>query len=289
VRDWQSGREIDPRGRKKVLRAAGLASRSGDSARQFAGFTRFLQREHGFVPGDFLDATYAGRGSLADWTPQAYEPDDVEKSLAVATDGLANLLRWYDRLLPLDIELHLLGFSLGGVIQLRAAGQLLEQEPARWRVRLASVVTLASPHFGCDLADADGLVGMLGLGALFGQRPASELIGVLAGGDVGREICRLSGDPAHRQMVLDQARRLRHEGVELLTLADDFDTVVRPAEAVIAPDEERERYVLETSRYLVGGPKQGDPFGHGPLLDNPKAWRMMAEVIGDQEPREGAS
>jgi pimeloyl-ACP methyl ester carboxylesterase len=183
-------------------------------------------------------------------------------------------LRWYDARLPVDIELHLVGYSLGGVVLFRAASALLAEDVARWRARLASLITVASPHFGTDLGDEGDLLGLFGLDTL-----------LLPGGAVAKELRALGRDPAHRARVEQQAAHLRRAGLRLLTLADEFDTVVTPEDAVIAPSDERSRYVLASARAELGGAYADAVLGHGPLLDNPRAWRLMAEVIGPQEPR----
>jgi len=187
---------------------------------------------------------------------------------------VVRLLRWYDARLPIDLELHLVGYSLGGVVLFRAACALLAEDLARWRVRLASLITIASPHFGTDLGEEGGLLGLFGLDSL-----------LLPSGAVARELCTLGRDPAHRATVERQALLLRRAGLRLLTLADEFDTVVTPDDAVIAPPAERARYVLSSSRAQLGGAYADAVLGHGPLLDNPKAWQLMVEVIGPQEPR----
>ena len=274
IADWFSGQRIDLRGRKKVLRAAGILSRTGDAARQLGGFSRYLQREYGYVAGDFLEVSYRGRLSGSEWTPVPYEQVDCDVPLAQSTAEVIRQLRWYDARLPLDLELHLIGYSLGGVVLFGAAVGLLREEPARWRDRLRSLITLASPHFGSDLGIEGELLGMLGLGAIF-----------LPDGPVARELCALGGSAEHRARIEREADFLRRSGLRLLTLADEFDTVVTPEDAVIASPEERQRYVLASSRARIGGAYEGAVLGHGPLLDNPKAWRMMAEVIGPQEPR----
>src|SRR5205823_13702057 len=112
VADWTDGRRIDVRGRKKVLRAAGVLSRTGDAARQLGGFSRWLERTRGFVPGDFLEVTYRGRLNGAEWVPCAYEATDCDVPLAQSRALVARQLRWYDTLLPADLELHLIGYSL---------------------------------------------------------------------------------------------------------------------------------------------------------------------------------
>jgi hypothetical protein len=160
------------------------------------------------------------------------------------------------------------------VVLFGAAVALLTEEPARWRDRLRSLITLSSPHFGCDLGLEGDLLGMFGLGAVF-----------LPGGVISRELCDLGSNPRHREKVGRQADFLRRSGVELLTLADEYDAVVTPDDSVIAPPADRGRYILSSSRAHIGGAYEGAVLGHGPLLDNPRAWALMAEIIGRQEPR----
>ena len=274
IPDWVPGRSIDLRGRKKVLRAAGILSRTGDATRQLGGFARYLQAQWGFVAGDFLEASYHGRGAGEGWVPAAYEAVHAEVPLAESTAQVTRQLRWYDARLPVDVELHLVGYSLGGVVLFRAAFGLLSEDLARWRVRLASLITVASPLFGTDLGEEGGLLGMFGLDSL-----------LMPGGVVAKELFALGRDPGHRARVEQQAALMRRAGMRLLTLADEFDTVVTPEDSVIAPAEERSKYVLASSRALQGGAYADAVLGHGPLLENPRAWRMMAEVIGRQEPR----
>lgn len=272
--DWIDGRRIDLRGRKKLLRAAGVLSRTGDAARQLGGFSRYLERTRGFVPEDFLEVTYRGRLNGAEWVPCPYEATDCDVPLVQSTALVARQLRWYDTRLPADIELHLIGYSLGGVVLFGAAVALLTEEPARWRNRLRSLITLSSPHFGCDLGLEGEVLGLLGVGALF-----------LPGDSVGRELCTLGGSAEHRARVEREARFLASQGIRLLTLADENDVVVTPDDAVITPPAARARYTFSSSRARIGGAYEDAVLGHGPLLDNPKAWAMMAEVIGPQEPR----
>jgi hypothetical protein len=272
--DWQTGQVIDLRGRKKVLLAAGVMSKTGDARRQFGSFTRYLQREHGYVQGDFLEATYRGSLRGAEWMPQVYQTGDCEAPLAESSGQIVQLLRWYDRRLPIDVELHLIGYSLGGVVLFRAAAELVREDRACWSLRLRSVNTLASPHFGSDLGLEGELLGFFGFHDLF-----------IPGGAVGRELCSLGGDPTHRQRVERDAQLLRSAGIRLLTLADEYDTVVTPEDSVIAPAAERSRFTLATSRYQQAGAYADAVLGHGPLLDNPKAWRLLADQLGPQEPR----
>jgi pimeloyl-ACP methyl ester carboxylesterase len=273
-RDWLSGEPLDLRGRKKIVRAAGVLSRSGDATRQLAGFTRWLQREHGFAAGDFLEVSYRGCTSTAGWSPLPYGANDVDVALGQSVEQVRRHLVWYDAALPPDLELHLVGYSLGGVVLLRAADELLATEPDHWAQRLGSVVTISSPHFGCDLGIEGDLLGLFGFHSL-----------VLPGERIARELCDLGSNPRHRAEVERMAERLRRAGVRLLTLADENDVVVTAADAVIAPLAERAQLVLNTSRARVGGAYRDNLLGHGPLLDNPKAWQLMAQTIGPQQPR----
>lgn len=272
VADWPEGQRIDLRGRKKVIRAAGVLSQTGDAARHLGGFSRYLQRTRGFAPGDFLELTFRGTGTDADWTPTAYQKGDSEAPLAESTALVIRHLRWYDARLPADQELHLSGYSLGGVLLFRAAAALLEEDALKWSQRLRSLITLASPHFGCDLGLEGDLLGLFGLDAL------------LPGGAVARELCALGSDSRHRAQAERQAALLRRVGLRVVTLADENDVVVTPADAIIAEPSEMARYTFSSPSSQPGGAYRDAVFGHGPLLDNPKAWALMAETIGHQEP-----
>jgi pimeloyl-ACP methyl ester carboxylesterase len=274
VADWIDGRTIDLRGRKKIVRAAGVLSKTGDAERQLLGFGRHLERQHGYSRGDFLELSYRGRIANGAWQPAPYQAADAEAPLAESTAMAVRQLRWYDVRLPDDLELHLVGYSLGGLVLFRAAAALLAEHSAHWAARIRSVVTLASPLFGSDLGPEGDLLNLFGLDTL-----------LLPGGAIGRELCALGRDPAHRTQIEREAEQLRRAGVRLLTLGDVNDTVVTPEDSVIAPAAERSRYVLSSSRALQGGIYAEAVLGHGPLLENPQAWALMAETIGPQEPR----
>jgi hypothetical protein len=274
VADWNGGRLISLAGRKKVLWAAGVMSRTGDASAQFRGFQRYLENGHGFSSGDFLELSYRARFSGGEWVPVSYQQADCDVPLERSSAQAAHALRWYDTRLPRDVELHLVGYSLGGVVLFRAVSELLTRERAHWPGRLRSLSTLSSPHFGTDLGIEGELLGLFGLGSI-----------LLPGDSVARELCTLGGDPRHRARVERDAQQLRGAGVRLLTLADEFDTVVTPDDAVIASPSEQSRFVLSSPRSRLGGRYADAVLGHGPLIDNPRAWALMAEVIGRQQPR----
>lgn len=275
VEDWQTGRHISTRGRKKIVLAAGMLSRSGEALDRFGGFLRYLVTNHGYEAGDFLEASYQTRQDAAGWRPVPYEIEHCEASLAEATAHIGRSLRWYRSALPDDTVYHLIGYSLGGVALFEAAGALLFGEPERWQGRIGSLSTLAAPLFGADLGLEGDLLGALGLGAL------------LPSGTSVQELIARGSDPLHRATVERLAERLRSRGVSLLTLADQNDVVVTAADAVIAPPHERDWHVLDnTNVVMLGGGGMGVPLGHGPLLNNTLAWVRIAKIVGRQEPRQ---
>jgi pimeloyl-ACP methyl ester carboxylesterase len=273
VDDWLPGRRLDTRGRKKVVFAAGIMSRSGEALRLLGGFTRYLESSFGFSAGDFLEVSYHSEAFGTSWRPAPYAQKHCEISLSRTGVQVARSLDWYRTILPDDTEYHLVGYSLGGVVLFEAAARLIEREPQRWRGRLGSVITLSAPLFGADLGLEGELLGAFGLGIL------------LPRGEAVRELVARGGDPAHRARVELQAQLLRASGVRLLTLADSDDVVVTPEDAVIAPPVERQQYVLAGPRVPFDQPG-ANPFGHGPLLRNTLAWVRMAKVIGQQTSRQ---
>jgi hypothetical protein len=272
--DWQAGRRISTRGRNKIVLAAGMLSRSGEALDRFGGFLRYLTTHHGYEAGDFLELSYNSAMDADGWHPIPYESIHCESALADVTAHIGRGLRWYRSVLPDDTRYHLIGYSLGGVTLFEAAGALMFGEPERWQGRIGSVITLAAPLFGTDLGLEGDLLAALGFGVL------------LPSGVSVKELVARGSDPRHRASVERLAARLRDQGVSLLTLADSEDVVVTPADAVIAPPNERDWHVLSGKNVLsLGGSGVGIPLGHGPLLDNTLAWVRMAKLIGPQEPR----
>jgi hypothetical protein len=274
VDDWQAGRRINTRGRNKIVLAAGMLSRSGESLDRFGGFMRYLATSYGYGPGDFLELSYNSMLDADGWRPIPYDSTHCEAGLADVTAHIGRGLRWYRAALPDDTRYHLIGYSLGGVTLFEAAGALLFGEPDRWQGRIGSIITLAAPLFGTDLGLEGDLLGALGFGSL------------LPSGVSVRELVARGSDPIHRARIERLADRLRSQGVNLLTLAAEDDIVVTPADAVIAPPRERAWHVLSNKNVVAfGGSGMGVPLGHGPLLDNTLAWVRMAKLIGPQEPR----
>jgi hypothetical protein len=272
VPDWLPGRLIDTRGRKKVVLASGMVSRSGEALRQLDGFARYLKNNFGFVDGDFLEVSYHSERETSGWRPAPYDSRHCEASLGEGALQTAISLSWYRGLLPDDTEYHLIGYSLGGVLLFEAVGGLLDTDAARWAGRLRSLTTLSAPLFGSDLGIEGDLLAALGFDVL------------LPPGEAVSELVRRGGSVAHRQAVEGQARRLRDHGVQLLTLADVRDVVVTPDDAVIAPPGERDHFVLDGPRVPAAEPGR-NPLGHGPVLWNTLAWVRMAKLIGQQDRR----
>jgi len=269
IEDWQTGRRIGTRGRKKVVLAAGMLSRSGEALRQFDGFIRYLETNFGYARGDMLEVSYNSAPEGDDWRPSPYDARHCDLSMRDVSAQAGRTLRWYRAHLPDHTEYHLVGYSLGGVALFESAGALLLGEPERWQGRLATLVTLSAPLFGSDLGVEGELLGALGFGAL------------LPGGASVRELVSRGSNRQHREMVERLAARLRAAGVQVATFADASDVVVTPDDAVVAPAAERERYVLSGPR--VPGASGG--LSHGPILTNTLAWVRMAKLLGPQEPR----
>src|SRR3712207_3731585 len=203
--DWHPGRRISLRGRKKIILAAGMLSRSGEAFRQFDGFIRYLENNFGYTRGDVLEVSYSSTSEQDDWRPTPYDSHHCDVSLRDVSAQAGRTLRWYRALLPDDTEYHLIGYSLGGVALFEATGALMLGEPGRWQGRVGSLTTLSAPLFGSDLGVEGELLGALGFGALL---PNSVSV---------RELVARGGDPKHRALVERLAARLSMAGVRVLT------------------------------------------------------------------------
>jgi hypothetical protein len=244
---------------ERLVYLAGAMSRTGDGPRLLAGLLRYLGAQAGLE-----DAAEASYRSTADGQPLPYDRSDTSQPLVESAEAVGRVLGRHRRELGLSGALHLLGWSLGGAVLFDAAVRLFDADPA-WRDAFASIVTLSSPLNGCDVDGVDEL-------------------GALAAGQAGRELCARGGDPAHRRWVADGARRLRAAGVRLLTLGAGDDAVVTPSDSIVpVAGEAIERYVLRPK------PRLGADFGerhlgHGALLHDPAAWRLVLRAVtGDDE------
>jgi pimeloyl-ACP methyl ester carboxylesterase len=240
--------------RQRLVYLAGASSSSGDGRRQLAGLLHYLAAQAGV--DEQVEASYR---ATADGVALPYERVDTSRPLAESRRAVAALLGRQRRELGVGGRLHLLGWSLGGVVLFEAAADLFERD-ASWRDAFASIVTLASPLNGCDV------VGLTDLGSA-------------AAGEAGRELCARGGDPGHRRRVAEQAARLRDFGVRVLTLGSADDAVVTAEDAVVPPiGEPIDRYVLRT-RPPPGADWRARNLGHGALRDDPTAWRLILDAV----------
>ncbi|TAK24585.1 MAG: hypothetical protein EPO26_05025 [Chloroflexota bacterium] len=237
-----------------LLYLVGAASEYGDGARILAGLTRYLIAETGIE--DAIECSYR---SDPDGCPTRYERVDTSAALDVSVGHAAAILGYHRRRLGVSGRLHLLGWSLGGVILFEAATRLVAMDRA-WHGSFGAIVTLGSPLNGCD---ADGV----------------EEIGAVAAGDAGRELIRRAADPGHRARVADAAKTLTASGARVVTLGAAEDVVVTPEDSIVARSaEERARWTFR-SRPRLGSDLMEQHLGHGAILHDPAAWRIVRAVI----------
>jgi pimeloyl-ACP methyl ester carboxylesterase len=243
---------------ERLIYLAGAMSRTGDAERQLAGLVRYLGSQAGVE-----DAAEASYRSGADGRREPYDRSDTSQPLADSVEAVARTLGRHRRELGLGGRLHLLGWSLGGAVLFEAAVRLVDADPA-WRDGFASVTTLSSPLYGCDV---DGI----------------EELGVLAAGQAGRELIRRGGDPGHRQWAFDGARRLRAAGIRLLTLGSANDVVVTANDSVVPePGRSVDEYVVRP-RPRLGADFGEKHLGHGAILHDPAGWRRVLATVTGQE------
>ncbi|MGH2461785.1 MAG: hypothetical protein ACRDIY_23265 [Chloroflexota bacterium] len=239
----------------KVVCLTGAGSRSGHAWEVLDGVVRYLSVAGGYDRSDFVEASYrVGQGG----EPLPYDEEDSTVPLAVATGMVARGLEWIRR--DGGARLHLLGWSLGGVVLFDAAAMLIAAD-ASWARDLGAIVTLSSPLLGSDV---DGI----------------DLFGALAAGPAGSDLARRAADESERARVRRDAARLRAAGVRLVTLAAEDDVVVTPADALL-PGEgpEGSAFVLHPRRRL-GAPYLESVLGHGALPRDPLCWQRVLAALG---------
>jgi hypothetical protein len=238
-----------------VVTLAGAGSRSGRAPELFDSVQRYLAVAGGYRPEDFIEASYRVESTGA---PIPYDETDAVAPLAVSTRAVANTLRWLRRRAPTRI--HLLGWSLGGVVLFEAAVAFLDADPT-WAQTLGSIVTLASPLLGSDV---DGI----------------DLLGSLAAGAAGADLSRRAADEQEKRRVRQDAARLRGAGIRLVTLAAEDDAVVTPADSLLpALGPETSAYILRPKR-RPNGTYVENVLGHGNLPYDPVCWRRVLEALG---------
>ena len=249
--------------RFQVVWLAGAGSRSGRAFALFDGLMRYLTVAGGYDWSDFVEASYR---TAPDGRPLPYTEDDSTRPLAAATAAVARGLEWLRR--ESGRPLHLVGWSLGGVVFFDAAAALVAADPS-WARDLGALVTLASPLLGVDL---DGLT----------------LIGELAAGPVGADLTRRAADAAAQERVRRDAARLRAAGVRLVTIAAADDAVVSPADALLpAPGPEPSAFILSPRR-RPGAFDPASVLGHWDLPRDPVCWQRVLAALGPAEARAGA-
>ena len=299
IPDWRPGHQIDPATRKKVLFAHGLGSSTG--AATFAPLEQELAGL-GFGPAEFLEAT----PRLVNGVPQPYEAGHLRQPLIQSIGGVRQCLAWYLERLPADQELHLIGYSLGGLLLVRATAGLVMISPELPAGRIRSIITLNSPLAGLP-PDAPGIVGTL----IQAGRRVPEVEHLLD--PVVRDLLEEGRDPMAEARRYEEFLHLVTAGVAVTVIGSLDDQIVAPA--CVTPDLpglERVDIVNETTirptlqvdrllnRFLRASQEHGLPLpgldrpgatgfwlGHRPILADPAALLAVWEHVGRQEPSTG--
>lgn len=242
----------------RLIYLTGAASRSKDGSRLLGGLLRYLEAQ-----ADLVDTAEASYRAHSDGSALPYDRIDTSQSLVKSVQAVASVLGWHRRAIAPFGKLHLVGWSLGGAVLFEAATRLVESDPS-WRGAFGAIVTFSSPLNGCDL---DGY----------------EDLGAIAAGVAGRELCRRAADPTYQDRVRASAGLLRASGARLLTLGSSEDVIVTAADSIVPPPgESPARYTLQPKPRL-GADVAERTFGHGAILDDPKAWRMALAAIRGED------
>lgn len=296
IPDWRPGESIDLSTRKKVIFAHGLGSETG--AATFGPIQAELAGL-GFGPGDFLEVSPVSSGGV----PRPYRVEELRGPLESTTAGVADSLRWYAERLPATQELHLIGYSLGGLLLVRAVTRLLVDDPMTLAGRVRTILTLNSPLAGIP-PDTPGFVGLLSNAG----RLLPEFESLLE--PVVRDLLREGRDPAAAAERDIAYRVLSASGVRVIVIGSLDDLVVAPAR--VSPDvpnierieivnETRIRPTLQVDRLFDrlwrAGQQHGLPIpgleragtrsfwlGHSAILADAAALLAVWQEIGFQEP-----
>jgi hypothetical protein len=238
-----------------VVCLAGAGSQSGRAVEVLDGIIRYLIVAGRYVRDDFVESSYQ---TTVEGIPLPYDGTHSTDTLDLAVVAVARHVRWLRR--KHRRRLHLLGWSLGGVVLFEAAVATIDADPA-WASAYGSIVTLASPLLGSDL---DGI----------------DLIGSFAAGPVGAELTQRAADDAEKHRIRQDAERLRAAGIRLVTIAAEEDAVVTPEDALLpAVGPEPGAYILRP-RSRPNAPYLESILGHGALPNDPTCWRHVLNALG---------
>jgi hypothetical protein len=241
-----------------VVCLAGAGSQTGRALEVLVDVQRYLVHGGGYSPADFVETSYH---TSLDGVPLPYDQNHSTDTLDSAVIAVARHLRWLRR--HAGRRLHLLGWSLGGVVLFEAAVALLDADPA-WAQTFGAIVTLASPLLGSDL---DGI----------------DAIGSAAAGTVGAELTLRAADDAEKHRIRQDAERLRATGVRLVTIAAEDDAIVTPADALLpAVGLDSGAYVLRPRR-RPNAPYLENVLGHAALPHDPVCWKHVLTALGPAE------
>jgi pimeloyl-ACP methyl ester carboxylesterase len=241
-----------------VVCLAGAGSQSGRAVEVLDGVVRYLIVAGGYVRDDFVESSYH---TTPEGLPLPYDATHSTDTLDSAVIAVARHLRWLRR--HEKRRLHLLGWSLGGVVLFEAAVATIDADPS-WADAFGAIVTLASPLLGSDL---DGI----------------DLIGSAAAGVVGAELTQRAADDAEKHRIRQDAERLREAGIRLVTIASEDDAVVTPEDALLpAVGSEPSAFILRPRR-RPNAPYLESILGHGALPHDPTCWRHVLNALGPAE------
>lgn len=265
VPGWRSGSFIWPDGRTKLVVLGGIGSKTGDAEMAFGGLARYLASHGGYdTRRDLLEATYAGSAEGDTWRPRPYRARDTKQSLAESAEAVASTLEWYRAAFPAETRFCLVGYSLGGVAAFDGATLAMARDRAGWQGRIGAVVAIAAPIRGCNAGELIKWAWLV--------TPDLDPLGAAA-----EDLDRRWLDPAEQQRVERRAAFLRQQGVNLLTLADPDDAIVRPEEALLpAPGQSPEDLLVRAQRRRPG------TLGHGAILDDLETYRRVLRAVGPQ-------
>jgi hypothetical protein len=266
VPSWQPGRFVWPSGRTKLVLFGGVGSRTGETEKSFGGLLHYLSINGGYdLRRDVLEGTFAGEDRPDGWRPRPYVAADTRRPLLDLAESVAGCLEWYRDQLPAQSRLCVLGYSLGGVAALDGSTLALVRDRPGWHNRLSSIITLAAPVRGCNAGP------LINWAWLVTAEPDAL-------GEAGRDLDMRWRDQEEQERLTRRAAFVRAAGIDLLTLADPDDAVVRPDEALLPAPGEPQSNLLVNVKVVRPG-----TLGHGAILDEPAVWRRIMAQLGPQE------